>query len=130
MSIRSSRPLSPRFERALGLNSRNLDSGHQAARKQQAPRKSARVAITAEVQLRRRGQHNYQVNIFDLSAEGCRIDLIEKPQLDEEIWVKFDGLEALIATVCWVEGNTAGVEFQRAIHPAVLDHVVKKTQAG
>ena len=128
MSTRSSRPLSPRFEQALGLNSRKLDSGHRPARTQ-APRKSARVAITAEVQLRRRGHHGYQANVFDVSAEGCRIDLIEKPQLDEEILVKFDGLEGLVATVCWVEEGSAGVEFQRAIHPAVLDHVVKRTQA-
>ena len=130
MSTRSSRPLSPRFEQALGLTSHTLDSGHRAALTQ-APRKSARVAITAEVQLRRRGQHhNHQVNVFDLSAEGCRIDLVERPQLDEELFVKFDGLEALVATVCWVEKGSAGVEFRRPIHPAVLDLVVKRTRGN
>jgi hypothetical protein len=109
------------------MKPRGLDSGHQPARKH-SPRKSARVTISAEVQLRRRGHHNYCVSIFDLSPEGCRVDPLEKPQLDEELCVKFDGLEALVATVCWIEGNTAGVEFQRPIHPAVVDLIVKRTK--
>jgi hypothetical protein len=92
----------------------------------QAPRKSARVSIAAMVKLRRRAHHNFTVQVFDLSREGCKLEFMERPQLDETVWVKFEGLEGLEATVCWVKGNCTGVEFVRPIHSAVFDHLVNR----
>lgn len=92
----------------------------------QAPRKSARVSIEAMVKLRRRGSHNFTVQVFDLSREGCKLEFMERPQLDETVWVKFERLEWLEATVCWVEGKCAGVEFVRPIHGAVFDMIVSR----
>lgn len=94
----------------------------------QSPRQSARISIQGEVQLRRSGQNNYVVNVFDISREGCRIEFVERPRLDETVWVKFQGLEALEATVCWVEGFSAGAEFVRPIHPAVFDLLVERVR--
>ena len=85
-----------------------------------SPRKSDRIALTANVDLRRAGQNNYRVKIFDLSQHGCRLEFVERPMLDEIVWVKFEALEALEARVCWVEGVAAGVEFQKPVHPAVF----------
>jgi hypothetical protein len=76
---------------------RDLDSGFQKPGVQ-APRKSARVQIGAMVKLRRRGHHNFTVQVFDLSREGCKLEFLERPQLDESVWVKFEGLEILEAT--------------------------------
>lgn len=106
---------------------RELDSG---IRKPgiQAPRRSARVRLQGEVQLRRSGQHNYVVQVFDLSREGCKIEFVERPRLDETVWVKFEGLDALEATVCWVEGFSVGVEFIRPIHPAVFELLVERVR--
>jgi len=104
---------------------RDLDSGFRKPGVQ-APRKSARVSIAAEVKLRRRGHHNFTVQVFDLSREGCRLEFLERPQLDETVWVKFEGLEGLEATVCWLDKTVAGVEFVRPIHPAVFDHLVSR----
>lgn len=104
---------------------RDLDGGFRKPR-QQAPRKSARVTIGAEVQLRRSGQHNYVVQVFDLSREGCKLEFVERPKLDETVWVKVEGLEALEASVCWVEGFCAGIEFTRPIHPAVFEMLVSR----
>lgn len=104
---------------------RDLDSGFRKPRVQ-APRNSARVSIAAEVQLRRSGQHNYVVNVFDLSREGCKLEFVERPLLDETVWVKFGGLEALRATVCWVEGCSAGVEFERPIYAPVFESLVSR----
>ena len=92
----------------------------------QAPRKSTRVSIEAMVKLRRRGHHNFTVQVFDLSREGCKLEFLERPQLDETVWVRFEGLEGLEATVCWVEGKCAGVEFLRPIHAAVFDMIVSR----
>lgn len=103
----------------------DLDGGFAKPRSQ-SPRKSARVSIEAMVKLRRRGHHNFTVQVFDLSREGCKLEFLERPQLDESVWVRFEGLEGLEATVCWVEGNLAGVEFVRPIHSAVFDLLVSR----
>lgn len=104
---------------------RDLDGGFSKPGAQ-APRKSPRVGIEAMVKLRRRGHHNFTVQVFDLSPEGCKLEFLERPELDETVWVKFEGLESLEATVCWVEANAAGVEFVRPIHSAVFDLLVSR----
>jgi hypothetical protein len=87
-------------------------------------RRSARIALHSEVSLRRSGSSTYRVSIYDISQHGCKIEFVERPMLDERIWVKFGGLEALECTVCWVDGFVAGVEFNRALHSAVFNHLL------
>ena len=89
-------------------------------------RKSARVALQADVQLRRSGQSNYVVNVHDISPEGCKLEFVERPRLDETVWVKFDRLDAIEAVVCWIRGSDVGIEFARPIHPAVFDNLVSR----
>jgi hypothetical protein len=84
-------------------------------------RKSERVLIVAMVKLRRRGRHNFTVKVFNLSREGCKLEFLERPELEETVWVKFEGLELLQAKVCWIEELTVGVEFERPLHEAVFE---------
>jgi PilZ domain len=97
-------------------------SGPQSSRQ----RKSVRVPMKAEVHLRRSGQSNYLVNVHDISPEGCKLEFVERPRLDETVWVKFDGLDAVEAIVCWLKGSEAGIEFTRPIYPAVFDILVSR----
>jgi hypothetical protein len=90
------------------------------------PRKSVRVGLTAEVILRRTGQPNYRVQVHDISPDGCKLEFVERPRLDELVWLKFEGLEALEACVCWVEDFVVGVEYERPIHPAVFQTLVDR----
>jgi hypothetical protein len=90
------------------------------------PRRSARAAVRAEVSLRRLGQSSYRVNVTDLSPEGCKLGLVERPRVGEQLFVKLDGLEALDAEVCWVDGHVAGLRFERTIHPAVFDLLLQR----
>ena len=94
------------------------------------PRKSLRVGLDAELSLRRSGQTNYRANVHDVSQEGCKVEFVERPMLDEIVWVKFEGLEALEAMVCWVEGFAAGLEFQRPVHPAVFNLLLQRLAAA
>jgi hypothetical protein len=87
----------------------------------QSLRKGARVGLAAEVSLRRSGQHNYRANVYDVSEHGCKVEFVERPMLDEIVWVKFEGLDSLEAHVCWVEGSAVGLEFKRPVHPAVFE---------
>lgn len=93
---------------------------------QQRPRAAERIAVTAEVKTRRLGKANYQVSLFDLSARGCKVELIERPRVGEHLLVKFDALEPLQAEVCWVEGFCAGLRFTKPIHSAVFDLLVER----
>ena len=73
-----------------------------------------------------RGHRGYRVKIFDLSIHGCKAEFIERPKLDELVWVKLEGLDALEAMVCWVRGFEVGLEFESPMHPAVFDMMVAR----
>ena len=90
------------------------------------PRRSERVSLSAEVTLRRRGMTNFRVSVGDASPEGCKVELVERPSAGEHVLVKFDGIEAMDAEVCWLEGFTAGLRFVRPMHPAVFDLLVER----
>lgn len=92
----------------------------------QQPRSSDRAMLSADVSLRRLGQNNYRVKVTDVSSEGCKVDLVERPRIGEHMLIKFDGLEVLDAEVCWVEGYIAGLRFERPIHPAVFDLLLQR----
>jgi len=89
-------------------------------------RRSVRVALGGQVSLRRLGQNSYRVRVNDLSPEGCKVDLVERPRVGEHMLIKFDGLEALDAEVCWVDGFVAGLRFQKPIHGSVFDILLER----
>jgi hypothetical protein len=97
-----------------------------AEAKKHWPRRSERIALSADVTLRRFGHASFRVTVADASPEGCKVELVERPSDGERVLVKFEGLEPLEAKVCWVEGYTAGVRFVRPVHPAVFDLLVER----
>jgi hypothetical protein len=97
-----------------------------AQAKKHWPRRSERVGLAAEVTMRRHGGPSFRVNVFDASPDGCKIDFVDRPLPDERLSIRFDGLEALEAEVCWIEQHYAGLKFARAIHPAVFDLLVER----
>jgi hypothetical protein len=99
-----------------------------AAAKEQQPRVAKRVSVEAEVMLRRLGQNNYRVRIFDLSPEGCKVELIERPCEGEHLLMRIEGLETLDSEVCWVSDFVAGLRFEKPFHPAVFDLMVARLQ--
>jgi hypothetical protein len=64
--------------------------------------------------------------VFDISPEGCKVELVDCPNLQERVLIKLDGIEGLQAEVCWVEGTCAGLKFERSIHPAVFDLLLER----
>ena len=106
-----------------GLSFASFSASNELVRQ---PRRNERVAVEGEVTMHRRGQVTYRVNIYDVSPEGCRAEFVERPELREQLWVKFDGLEPLGAEVCWVAGNKVGLKFMRSFHPAVFDLLIAR----
>lgn len=90
------------------------------------PRVAERISVDAEVMLRRLGQQNYRVRLFDLSPEGCKVELIERPSEGERVLVRLEGFEALDAEVCWVSDFIAGLRFEKTFHPAVFDLLIAR----
>ena len=71
--------------------------------------------------MRRAGKLDFRVHIYDLSPDGCKAEFVDRPEVGEQLWIKFDGMEALEANVRWIVGQKAGVKFARPIHAAVFD---------
>lgn len=100
-----------------------------AAAEPHRPRGAERVALTAEVRMRRLGKANYHVAVLDASPQGCRVELVERPGIGEHLLVKFDGLEILDSEVCWVEDHCAGLRFEKPIHPAVFELMIERLRS-
>ena len=90
------------------------------------PRNCERIELTAEISLRRVGRQHYRARVFDISSQGCKVEFVERPRLDELVWVKFDGLEAIEAAVCWKDGFYGGIKFLRPIYPPVFDMLLAR----
>ena len=103
---------------------------HEPPPKVETPRKHQRHTVSAKLSLRRRGGPHYQATMFDLTPAGCKVEFIERPRPDETLWAKFDGLDAIEATVRWVDGNYGGIEFVRPIYLPVFELLLNKLQGG
>ena len=62
------------------------------------------------------------VDLIDLSEGGCKIRA--KPgfaEVGDRVTMKVGGINAPLGIIAWVEGGLAGVAFDGAMHPAVID---------
>jgi hypothetical protein len=109
-----------------GLAGLVFDAPSTPQAKRHWPRKSERVAVSADVTMRRPGQPNYRVGVLDASPHGCKVEFVDRPGVGERMWIKFEGLEALEGEVAWVEGHVTGLRFAKTIHPAVFDLLVER----
>lgn len=93
----------------------------EAPPRTETPRAQKRLELTADVAIRQTGRQPFQTRVLDLSPAGCKVEFVERPKIGEVVWAKFEGLASLEAEVRWVEGFHGGIEFKRAIHPAVFE---------
>ena len=93
-------------------------------------RRTDRVPLTCDVEFRRHGGARYQVELIDLSPEGCCISPPVRVEPGESVWLRVPDMEAIHGKVAWVREWKAGVEFDRPFYPAVFDLVVKRLSAS
>jgi PilZ domain len=89
-------------------------------------RLAERVALSSQISVRRRGGFPFDVRLNDVSASGCRVELVEHAELNERVIARFPGLEPFGARVTWVEARAAGLAFDKAMHPAVFAHLLSR----
>lgn len=90
------------------------------------PRNASRVPIEIDAGLRQRGAAAVGVHILDLSTHGFRVETHLELEIGSPIWLRLPGLEASLAQVMWREGNLVGCAFDRPLHAAVLDLIVRR----
>ncbi len=101
-------------------------TGHLATQPCENGRKAERTHVEMGAGLRQRGASGVTVRILDLSTHGFRASTHLDLMPGADVWLKLPGLEALHATVAWTDAHFIGCAFQRPLHPAVLDMVVRK----
>jgi hypothetical protein len=89
-------------------------------------RKSERVSLDMGAGLRQRGGTGVAIQIMDLSVDGFRASTHLNLAKGTDVWLRLPGLEPYQARVMWAKGNFVGCAFERPLHPAVLDMIVKK----
>lgn len=96
----------------------------------ESQRASERIAVDAEVKLRRVGRPNFNVTLRDLSLDGCKVDMVERPSIGEAVQLVFRGLATIEARVQWIDGFVAGLQFEKPFHPAVFDLLIERLRAA
>jgi hypothetical protein len=95
-----------------------------------ARQRERRAEVDGELLLRRIGGFPFQVALSDMSPGGCRVRMIEQCEEGESVIARFAQLEPLSARVCWTRDSQAGLQFARALHPAVFDMLLTRLSGG
>ena len=90
-------------------------------------RKSERVKLELGAGLRQRGGTGVAIQIMDLSTDGFRATTHLQLEKGSDVWLRLPGLEPYHAKVMWSKGAFIGCAFERPLHPAVLDMIVRKS---
>ena len=96
-------------------------------KEKKADRKSQRVSLELGAGLRQRGGTGVGIQIVDLSVDGFRASTHLQLEKGSDVWLRLPGLEPYHAKVMWSKGNFIGCAFERPLHPAVLEMIVRKT---
>jgi hypothetical protein len=114
---------------AARLPRRDAAPHEPVPRPENCRRESPRSSVEAEVAVKKLGGFGFQLLALNVSAGGCRVELIEMVNSGEPVIVRLPALEPLGAEVVWVEGANAGLHFQRPLHPAVFDQLLGRFTA-
>jgi hypothetical protein len=92
----------------------------------QVARDGKRVPTRITATMRRLGRSKFVVPVGDLSTHGCKVEFVDRPEVDEQVRMRFSGLEPVEGHIRWVAGTEAGVRFDRPFHPAVLELLIQR----
>ena len=93
-------------------------------------RTDMRQNVQITVKLRRPGESWFSSRISDLSVTGFRLQTFVKLQEGMDLWIMLPEFEGRRAEVMWVRDHEAGCNFERPLHPAIFDHIVKAAKAA
>ena len=91
-------------------------------------RAAERVAVELGAGLRQRGASGVSIQVMDLSTHGFRGATHLELPIGADVWLRLPGLEPYHATVQWTKGHYIGCAFERPLHPAVLEMIVRNSK--
>lgn len=77
------------------------------------------------VKVRRPGESWFKSQITDISITGFRLQSFVKLAMNDELWIMLPGFEGRRARILWTRAHESGCLFERPLHPAILDHILK-----
>lgn len=86
-----------------------------------------RLTVAMRAEMRQPLRKSVPVVVIDISAHGCRFETRERIAADSNMWLRLPGIEPLYSRVAWVKEWEAGCEFDRPLHPAVVDRLVQSS---
>lgn len=99
--------------------------GSQIDLNKRSDRMMERRHTVIAVRVRRPGETWFRSRITDVSVSGFRLNSFMKLDVGDSLWIMLPGFEGRRAHVLWTRAHEAGCAFDRPLHPAILDHVVK-----
>lgn len=87
-----------------------------------------RRELLVPVRIRRPSEPWFKSSIADLSTAGFRLQSFMKLSSGDSFWIMLPGFEGRRSQVLWTKGHEAGCRFERPLHPAILDHIIKVSQ--
>ncbi|MBB4640484.1 PilZ domain-containing protein [Rhizorhapis suberifaciens] len=84
--------------------------------------------LLISVKLRRPGESWFKARLANLSPTGFRVQSFAKLEIDSTIYVMLPGFDGRKAKVVWTREHEAGCQFERPLHPAIFDHVVRMSR--
>ncbi|WP_242129221.1 PilZ domain-containing protein [Sphingobium sp. Sx8-8] len=93
-------------------------------------RSSARLGerwpVLINVRIRRPGETWFKSQITDVTTAGFRLKSFMKLAAEDDLWIMLPGFEGRRARVLWSRAHESGCVFERPLHPAILDHIIKR----
>ncbi|MBU6265926.1 MAG: PilZ domain-containing protein [Sphingomonadales bacterium] len=86
-------------------------------------RAPSRVAWDLPIRYRQ-GSKRVSLMLHNLTPRGARVEGLESMQVGDMAMVQLPTLAPKAARVVWTRGDSAGIEFERPLHPDVFESIV------
>jgi len=87
-------------------------------------RRSRRLGLAMPARCRMLSGFTEDVVIRDISEGGCRVaSAVLRLRAGDRVLLRPPGMEGLAGIVRWFEHGEAGIEFERPLHVAVVEHL-------
>ena len=89
-------------------------------------RAAVRIRVSMTAHFRESGSRKAVVNVYDLSTHGFRLETFIGVHAGALVWLTLPGLEPRQASVVWLNGSFVGCRFDKPLHPAVLEAIIRR----
>lgn len=84
------------------------------------------ISASIAVRFKRDRSREFDGKIVALSTHACLLDSAFELDPDIRLYLRIPGHETIVGRITRVEKLQTEVTFQRALHPSVLDHILRR----